>query len=177
MILNAFFGRRWHHAEASDEVPMLIAELMATLKHEDTSNWWLSPGDEAWLCFLNRRLEGMNFLGESGRFLRVSLNTPTGYGAMIWVDRENGNVWVSDSPSPPAYDPRVVADPHYPLFHDPDSALPLEQFKTALEEFCYAGTGERPASVRWVRGDMSGRRADREYPEDPGTGDIADPWG
>jgi hypothetical protein len=83
---------------------------------------------------------------------------------------------VSDNPRPPDFDPRVVADPGYPLFHDPSSTLPLDQVRAALEEFCYSGVGDRPVSVQWIKGDINGRREDREYDEDLVTENVEDPW-
>ncbi|MFE2568150.1 Imm1 family immunity protein [Streptomyces mirabilis] len=81
------------------------------------------------------------------------------------------SVWISDNPQPPCFDPRVVSDPGYPLFHDPASALPLERVRAALEEFCRAGTGERPECISWAPGDANGQRLDRapmvEQVEDP----------
>ncbi|MFJ8746515.1 Imm1 family immunity protein [Embleya sp. NPDC127516] len=78
---------------------------------------------------------------------------------------------MSDNPEPPDLDPRVVSDPCYPLFHDPSSALPIPRIRAALEEFCRAGTGERPECIDWVVGGMNGQRFDRppiaEFVEDP----------
>lgn len=66
--------------------------------------------------------------------------------------------WVSDNPEPPNVDPMVFSDPDCPMCFDPRSTLPIRSIRAALEEFCRVGTGERPQSVQWVRGDINGER-------------------
>lgn len=171
MILNSYFDHQWHNAEAAEEVASLISELIATLKHERASKF-VEPGTDALLCFAHERFQHKLRLtkGVKGH-LQVGVNTATGYGALMWYWGGDDPVWVSDNPQPPDFDPRVVSDPGYPLFHDPASTLPMKQFLEVLEEFCYSGTGERPKSAQWVRSDICGRREDREYPDDAGPGD------
>jgi hypothetical protein len=82
----------------------------------------------------------------------------TGYGALIWQatspDPEPGvpahQRWLSSNPEPPDFDPRVVADPYAPFFHDPDTTLPAARIREALEEYCRTGTGDRPKCIEWV---------------------------
>ena len=175
MILNALFGKTYHHGETREEIARLIPELIATLDYERTKNGWQYNGDDAWLFFSEERIEGHD--GSWPRpCMRVAINRATGYGALIWYDEAPSPIWVSDNPRPPDFDPRVVADPGYPLFHDPSSTLPLDQVRIALEEFCYSGAGDRPASVKWIRGDMRGRREDREYDDELVTENVEDPW-
>lgn len=158
MILNAHFDNQWHNAETSEQVANLISELIASLKHERPSRF-IDPGTDALLCFASERFHHKYRLTKGVRgHLQVSVNTATGYGALMWYWGGDDPVWVSDNPEPPGFDPRVVSDSGYPLFHDPSSTLPIKQFREALEEFCYAGTGERPKSVRWVPSDICGRR-------------------
>ena len=163
MILNAYFDDKWHNAETNEEISVLISRLMATLKHEHQVGIVVHPGDDALLCFADERFhhDRRTAKDAKGRLL-VAVNKETGYGALMWYQSGDRQVWVSDNPQPPNVDPRVVSDPGYPLFHDPASTLPLKQFRDALEEFCYSGTGERPKGLRWVRSDICGRR------EDPG---------
>lgn len=69
---------------------------------------------------------------------------------------------MSDNPEPPGFDPQVVSDPGYPLFHDPASTLPIAQVRQAVEEYSRIGTGDRPECINWVSGGASGQRDDRE---------------
>lgn len=176
MILNVRLGKEWRYAEGEGDVPGLVAEIIGNLKYEDKSQRWLSPGDCADLCFAKHRIARKGYLGEADKFLRVAVNRTTGYGGLLWFAGDDTQAWVSDNPNPPEFDPRVVADPWYPFFHDPGSTLPLDQFRAAVEEYCYSGTGERPSSVQWVRGDLIGRRADRIYPDEDVNREIANPW-
>ena len=82
------------------------------------------PGSDVWLVLSDVRLGGEGAVPNS--FLRVSANRETGYGALIWFvsDAHPGSgdvfdsVWVSDNPSPPTEDSRVVSDTGEPVFHD-----------------------------------------------------------
>ncbi|GAA2580535.1 hypothetical protein GCM10010435_67300 [Winogradskya consettensis] len=115
-------------------------------------------------------------------YLRVAVNNATGYGGLIWTldaaDPRHGGIfdhcWISDNPAPPASDPRVIADPGLPRFHDPRSTLRSGHIRAAVEEFCRSEAGERPESVRWTLGDLDGRRHD--VPQDPGSSEVDDPW-
>jgi hypothetical protein len=162
MILNAYFDDQWHNAGTAKQISSLITELIAALGHEHAAGNAIHPGDDAVLCFAVKRFEHrLRITKDAKGHLQVAVNKKTGYGALMWCWADS-QVWVSDNPQPPDFDPRVVSDPGYPLFHDPASTLPIKQFREALEEFCYSGTGERPTSVRWVRSDICGRREDRE---------------
>jgi Immunity protein Imm1 len=100
------------------------------------------------------------------------VNTETGYGGLTWFvtqdravaagDEIADHVWVTDNPSPPGFDPRVVSELHYPVFYHPNSTIPAAQVQAALEEFCRTSTGDRPECVRWVHGTVSGERLDAE---------------
>jgi len=137
--------------------------MMATLDSDDSPEGILASGDIAIICFADECLYEGGAPSVNESHLQASLNKTTGYGAFIWYPPD-GQVWISDNPRPPALDPRVIADPGYPLFHDPASALPLSQFQKVLEEFCYSGTGTRPERADWVPGDMCGRRAGARLP-------------
>jgi hypothetical protein len=92
--------------------------------------------------------------------LQIGVNRETGYGGLVWSasqgragkDYVSEYIWVTDNPSPPDFDPRVVSDPRVPYFFDPRSVLPLDQILAALEEFCSLETGDRPECVQWVHG-------------------------
>lgn len=154
MILNAYFDGQWHNAEIAEETSSLITELIATL----------APSRNATLCFAGERfVHKLSDTKGANGCLQVAVNKETGYGALLWYWGGNDPVWVSDNPEPPDFNPRVVADPGGTYFHEASSTLPLRKFREVLEEFCYSGTGERPARVRWVRSDMCGRRLDGGY--------------
>ena len=174
--MNVRLGKEWRYAGREEDVPGLVTEIMENLKYEDKSQRWLSPGSCADLCFARHRIERGDYLGEADKFLRVAVNRMAGYGGMLWFAGDDIQAWVSDNPNPPEFDPRVVADPWSPFFHDPSSTLPIDEFRAALEEYCYSGTGGRPTSVQWVRGDLIGRRVDRSYPDEDVNREITDPW-
>jgi hypothetical protein len=134
--------------------------------------------------------------GHTGRHhscLRVQINRSVGLGVLTWHVGTHGlatgdslggiydYVWISDNPEPPDFDPDVVADDHCGYFHDPASALPLEEVWNSLREFCRLATGDRPASHAWVQGDLQGQRFDRplrieEVEDDEGGPWAAAPW-
>lgn len=166
MTLNAYLNqgyakRVWYHAQSSSEVADVIAKLMSSLNSDDSPEGVMASGDIAILCFADECLRAKRPPQGNESHLQVSMNRATGYGALMWYLPDGESVWISDNVNPPGFDPRVIADPGYPLFHDPASTLPLDQFRIVLEEFCYSGTGGRPTGINWISGDMCGRRDDR----------------
>ncbi|WP_272264009.1 Imm1 family immunity protein [Streptomyces xanthophaeus] len=163
LILNAVINRKWHYAETWTDKLVLIDEAMEHLEAESRSPHW-SPGDDACFMFSDRRHDDGS--DTPNNFLKVAVNSSTGFGALIWFVSEDhpsrggvfDHTWVSDNPNHPNFDPRVIADPGEPRFHDPKSALEILKVREALEEFCRAGTGDRPESILWVRGYMNGYR-------------------
>jgi immunity protein Imm1 of predicted polymorphic toxin system len=103
-----------------------------------------TPGEDARFSFSDRRHSGDDW---PDNYLVVSVNRSTGYGALIWYvtkdfpqqDGVYGQIWISDNPRPPDFDPRVVSDPGEPAYHDPRSAIPVADVRAALEEFCRTG--------------------------------------
>ncbi|MFI8235580.1 Imm1 family immunity protein [Streptomyces sp. NPDC085900] len=165
MILNAIVHGERVYAETPKEVADLIEEVMHNLSFEKADGPWVDPGEDAWFMWADKRL------GESewpDNHLQVAVNTSTGYGGLIWFvtgaaaermdDEISNSIWISNNPTPPEFDPRVVADPGFPLFHDRRSTIPVSLVRLALEEFCRAGTGDRPNCLGWVRGEMNGTR-------------------
>lgn len=167
MILNVLMNDEWRYAETWTEMQALIAETVDGLVPETMRSFY-DPGNDAWFMFSNLRHHGGRSMPSN--FLRVSINRNTGYGGLIWFVTKNfpaegrvfDSVWVSDNPNPPAFDPRVVSDPGEPLFHDRRSVLPMPRIRTAIDEFCRAGTGVRPEGVDWARGHANGLRLDVE---------------
>ncbi|WP_369384102.1 Imm1 family immunity protein [Streptomyces sp. cg36] len=158
----------YYYAETWEEKLGLINEIMENMKSEDLGAPGISAGESACLMFADRRHTADTFDWWPDNYLRVSVNAATGYGGLTWFvsaeraderkDEISQSVWVSDNPTPPDFDPRVVSDPGFPLFYDAQSTLPATQVRAALEEFCRAETGERPACINWVPGEMNGSR-------------------
>ncbi|MFG1888445.1 Imm1 family immunity protein [Micromonospora sp. NPDC049051] len=177
MLLSVFFRGEWRYAVSFDETSRLIVEVMEGLQAEEQIAGSYFPGEDAWFCLADRRCA--DSVSVAGSNLRVAVNQRYGYGALVWFVDEGfpsrggfyDSVWVSDNPDPLDFDPRVVSDPGYPLFHDPASALPVPQVQAAVEEFCHGRSGGRPECVDWVAGHMNGQRLDRpsmvEVVEDP----------
>ncbi|MGW0574740.1 Imm1 family immunity protein [Streptomyces sp. NPDC002920] len=165
MILNVDIHGKREYAETPQEVSALIAEVLENLHSEVADSLWVDPGEDAWLMWADRRLGGRE---RPDNHLRVAVNSSTGYGAFVWFlgveraervgDAISNSIWVSNNPTPPDFDPRVVSDPGYPLFHDPCSTIPVSQVRLVLEEFCRSKTGDRPACIEWVQGEMNGMR-------------------
>lgn len=161
-------------AAIAELVDMAMNELAGEERGEGRP---YGAGEDAWFYLSENPVGRETVLHASS--LRVAVNRNTGYGALIWFaaqgfERSGGvydHVWISDNPEPPEFDPRVVSDPCYPLFHDPSSTLPLAQVRNALEEFCRMRTGRRPECIAWTKGEANGRRLDRppivEFVEDP----------
>ena len=148
----------------------LIAEVMENLRSENLDSPWVSPGEVATFMFAEGRHSEAVRDWWPDNTLQIAVNSTTGYGGLVWSatqeralrDEVSEYIWVSDNPNPPDFDPRVVSDPGVPYFFDPKSTLPVVQVRAALEEFCRAGTGDRPECIRWVHGEMNGQRHDQE---------------
>ncbi|MFF4755669.1 Imm1 family immunity protein [Streptomyces sp. NPDC002514] len=96
--------------------------------------------------------------------LLVGVNRKTGYGGMIWWGEEipedpDQFYWVSCNENPPSFDPRVTADPGYPLWYDRKNVVPVEDIETALNEFCF-NRGRRPTAVGWEPSTANGQPLD-----------------
>ncbi|GAA1441212.1 Imm1 family immunity protein [Nocardiopsis tropica] len=177
MFQSAFFKGEWHYCESSLEDSLLIPQAINGLQGEREVGGAYFPGEDAWFCLTGRRKTDVELVG--GSRLRLAVNPDRSYGALVWcVDdkfpRKGGvydYVWISDKPEPLDFDPRVVSDPGYPLFHDPASALPISQIQAAVEEFFRLASGARPECIKWVSGEVNGQRLDRppivDYVVDP----------
>jgi hypothetical protein len=172
VILEAFIHGEQRYAQTWPQMTELIDEVMTNLATEDPDSPWIVAGEVASFMFVGRRRADPHRPPWPDNYLAVAVNTKTGYGALTWFvnepralvtdDEIASHVWVTDNPSPPSFDPRVVGDPGIPVFYHPTSTIPAAQIRTALEEFCRTGTGDRPGSVAWVHGEPSGRRLDAE---------------
>nr|CAK50885.1 conserved hypothetical protein [Streptomyces ambofaciens]CAK51123.1 conserved hypothetical protein [Streptomyces ambofaciens] len=94
--------------------------------------------------------------------LTLGVNRATGYGGLIWWGEQfledTGHLtWVTKGDNPPTFDPRVTADPCYPLWYDKQNVVPLQKVQDALREFCFNG-GSRPTVVEWEPSTVNGQR-------------------
>ncbi|MER7280164.1 Imm1 family immunity protein [Dactylosporangium sp. NPDC000244] len=172
MILQVGVHNTVRYVETWQEIADLIEEVMTNLSVEDPTSPWIAPGENAIFSFVNARRVNPQAPPWPDNYLFVGVNAKTGYGGLSWyfspdrgvpADDEIGSwVWVSNNPEPPDFDPRVVSEPHYPMFYNPESTIPVAHVRAALEEFCRTGTGDRPSCISWVKGEVDGRRFDLE---------------
>lgn len=156
MILNVFFRNHWRYAETWHDMGTLTMGVLRTMK---------AGSEIASFGFSDRRHSGVSGPDNT---LRLAINRETGFGGLVWfVDRSNpreggvfDHVWVSDNREPPINGPRVASDPWAPVYLDRRSVLPMAMIRDALQEFCRVGSGDRPESIQWVHGHMSGSRLD-----------------
>jgi hypothetical protein len=158
----------------------IVDELLDSVNSDSMVNGIWLPGRTAWLSAIDADNPAMYDRPDNN--LRVAMNQKTGYGSVTWFVTEACQkpgvvydyIWISNNPSPPRFDPRVVADPCCPLFHDPSSTIPISQVVQVVEEFCRTGTGDRPECIDWIRGQLDGERIDRS--RIPGEDSNDDPW-
>ncbi|MFJ3794247.1 Imm1 family immunity protein [Kitasatospora sp. NPDC090091] len=145
------------------ETEEMISEAISSISPEEVAAGQYGVGSQVWFSLIEPQAE------HPCAYLSVAANETTGFGAITWwtdnlPPRVGGiydYVWISDNPTPSEIDAQLVSDPHYPLYHDPASAIPLAQVRGVIEEFCSSGTGERPESISWVTGEINGQRHDR----------------
>ncbi|MEU1618828.1 Imm1 family immunity protein [Streptomyces sp. NPDC005722] len=167
-ILSVHFDGEWHHGTNMDEAARLVARVFDGEELGGGVEETGSVGVNVWFCLSEQPHTDTNPVADN--HLRVAINASTGFGALVWgltmrSPRKGGiydSVWISDNPEPPNFDPVLVSDPGYPLFHDRSSALPIRLVREAVEEFCRVGTGDRPECVEWVAGHFNGQRVDRD---------------
>ncbi|WP_229075924.1 Imm1 family immunity protein [Actinoplanes sp. DH11] len=182
MILAVQVGRSWRFISSREDVAGVVESVFDDLAAQREQGF---PGEVAELTFARQPWHGYDV--DTDNHLFISINVETGFGALTWYVMQNRPrasdihdvVWVTDNPQPTDADPRVVADPDAGGFYHPRSAIPLEQVRAALVEFCATGTGDRPECVSWTPGRIDGWRQDEPYrkraPDDSGA-NFPDPW-
>jgi hypothetical protein len=162
----------WRFEDPRGDVSRIVAAILDELA-APTGPGASSPIAE--LTFSPHRWEGP--IADADNRLFASVNGKTGFGALTWYVLEGwpqtggiyDDIWVTDNPHPVDFDPRVPSDPDSGAFYHPASAVTLDRVRTALEEFCTVGTGDRPECVSWVPGRIDGWRLDAAPPErEPG---------
>ncbi|MEV7593013.1 Imm1 family immunity protein [Streptomyces sp. NPDC089922] len=163
MILNVQSGNVYRHAETFPEMVLLIDSV---LREQRVSISGVGAGDNDLFSFSEtpHTIHATDWWPDNN--LHVSVNLETRYGGMVWyvsperADQSSNGVdeyvWVSSNPSPPSFDPMVLSDPGSPLCYARESTLPLAKIRAALEEFCRTGSGSRPESISWVKGEING---------------------
>ncbi|GAA2469651.1 Imm1 family immunity protein [Streptomyces mauvecolor] len=173
MILVARFFGRFHYAESAEEMREVVERFLSGFPAETVQ----APGFE-----LDCETASFGFMesapGEGASVqwpdnsLEVTVNFSNGHGGLVWyVDANRASeinektqsdmadwAWVSDNPEPVAFGPEILIDVHVPYYHDSRNALPVSRIRAALQEFCRAGSGARPESVHWVKGQPTGER-------------------
>ncbi|MBD0676161.1 Imm1 family immunity protein [Streptomyces sp. CBMA156] len=166
MLLNVHIDGKWRYGETPEEKTQAVSEAFEILAEKGSGGPDWRPGEIALFSFSETPYDDHTL---PNNCLMVSINASSGYGGLIWFSTDDhpqrggawGKTWVSDNPEPPDFDPQVVSDPGYPLFHDPASTLPIAQVRQAVEEFNRIATGGRPECLSWIGGAISGQRDDR----------------
>lgn len=158
MIISALIHDQFHHAEHWHEVERLIDEAIDQASPGSVDSP-LPPGEVAQFYCADHPWTDDIIEWAPDNFLQLASNPPAGYGALTWIGfrgETTMETFVSFGRNAPlANPPRLVIDPAYPRDHDAHSAIPLEQARRAVREFCRTN-GARPESVTWVRGDLTG---------------------
>lgn len=167
MILGVLIGEDWRFVDPQEDVARTVEEVLEFLTARRGVD---DPGQVAELTFA--RLPWQGHAVDTDNHLFVSANEETGFGALTWFVDQGwprkgeiyNDVWVTDNPKPPSFDPRVVSDPDCGTFYHSRSDIPLSQVRAALVEFCSMRSGDRPECVSWVPGRIDGRRLDENFP-------------
>ncbi|GGR02110.1 Imm1 family immunity protein [Kitasatospora griseola] len=146
-----------HYPEHPEEIADLISEAFRSITPKEISAGVYSVGTQAWLTVSEPGAESPT------AYLRVTADERSGYGALSWWSNvHTGGMydffWLSDNPDPSYAGPELIADPCSGEGYEPASALPLEQVRAAIEEYCASDTGERPTCIDWVTGEYNGAR-------------------
>ncbi|WP_443069026.1 Imm1 family immunity protein [Streptomyces sp. NBC_01278] len=187
LILNIFINGQTYHSSEWPTVQRIIDEVFGDLRQEGSSTIdSASKGVVVEFTLSQNRTNQIDrALQNFESYLHVAVNHQTGYGALKWLLPPGSSVlvdatiaehvWISDNPTPPDTDPRVMADSDLMRYHHLRSTLPIPAVRAAVEEFCRTGTGMRPSCIKWTPGDLSGRRVD--FPDSSiSTAYCDDPW-
>ncbi|ASU79387.1 hypothetical protein CDG81_15060 [Actinopolyspora erythraea] len=154
--LPAYADLEWRHATTPEAVERTISDAL-DYGNPHTPGWLQVGRDVA--------------TGEPGEYqLRIAADPGSGYAALLWFrnvdptehpdDSLAQQLWVTFNSSPPLEDPHLASDYDTDRHHDRFTAIPIEQAREAVREFCSTG-GKRPTSVFWVAGDYYGRITER----------------
>jgi hypothetical protein len=165
LILNVRIGSTYYYAHTWSERGKIIGLV---LREQRVSIRGVGVGDPVSFSFAEQRRTAETRGSWPDNYLRVGVNSITGYGGLVWYvspkrakdsgDEKDRFCWVSDNPNPPDFDPQVLSDPGSPLCYDRGSTLPISCIREALEEFCRTATGDRPECINWVHGEINGER-------------------
>ncbi|MFE8975833.1 Imm1 family immunity protein [Streptomyces cyaneofuscatus] len=161
MIVEFWIGGERNFASSRSEVQNAVARALAELKSERQVPVGFSAGTKASFHVFDIPA-GSEIPRFADNSLIVGVNRDTGFGGMTWWGEkipEYGDqvYWITKNEDPPAFDPRVTADPGHPLWYDRRNVLPVGQIAAAIEEFCL-DNGRRPTLVSWEPGTVNGQR-------------------
>ncbi|MFE1963256.1 Imm1 family immunity protein [Streptomyces sp. NPDC059479] len=160
MILEFWINGEMKRTSEWSEVEVAIGRVPAELESERAVPVGFDAGSIAAFHFFDIPA-GSEVPRTAENALHVGLNRTTGYGGMTWwgekiPESPNQFYWVTKSNNPPSFDPRVTADPGYPLWYDKQNVIPVDEVEAALKEFCL-NKGKRPTVVEWEPGTVNGQ--------------------
>ncbi|MFE3488711.1 MULTISPECIES: Imm1 family immunity protein [Streptomyces] len=158
MKLAVHFHGELRSVASQSEIPSLMDEILGGDPTYASATWMVLGSGEA---------------SNPISFLEFRANPDTGFGGVVWFagDQDLGSVqnpterklrenfWVSESESPPDFDPDILSDPHVPSFFDSRGAIPIATLRDVVNEYCEL-FGGRPGGVKWVAGNQNGTRLD-----------------
>ncbi|MEU9920486.1 Imm1 family immunity protein [Streptomyces griseoluteus] len=142
------------------EVDAVVTRVLSKLESERSVPIGFDPGSTATFHVFDLPSKSL-IPDQAENSLTVGLNRATGFGGMIWWGEEMPEdpeqfFWVTKGRVAPEYDPRVTADPGYPLWYQRRSVVPSTDVKAAILEFCH-NNGRRPTNVEWEPSTPSGQ--------------------
>lgn len=161
MIVEFWLNGEMRRVSQRDEIESAITRVMSELEAEREVPVGFDPGTTATFHAFDIPA-GSEVPQVAENALVVGVNRATGYGGLTWWGEEvpenpDQLYWVTKNETPPSFDPRVTADPCYPLWYDKRNVIPLEEVRAAIEQFCFTG-GKRPTIVSWDPSTVNGQR-------------------
>ncbi|MFC8593247.1 Imm1 family immunity protein [Streptomyces atroolivaceus] len=163
MIVEVWIGAERNRVSDQHEVRKLIKRAMNELESERDVPIGFHAGTIASFHVFDVPA-GREIPRFADNALTVGVNLATGYGGITWWGEEipenpDQVHWVSRNQDPPNFDPRVTADPGYPLWYEKRNVIHAEQVASVIEEFCF-NKGRRPSLIKWEPSTVNGQRLD-----------------
>ncbi|MEU2502994.1 Imm1 family immunity protein [Streptomyces pseudogriseolus] len=160
MIIEFWINGEMKRVSKPQEVEIAIYRALNELESEREVPVGFDPGSTGAFHVFDLPEEG-EVPAVADNSLTVGVNRETGYGGLIWWGEEipedpDQFYWVSHNSNPPSFDPRVTADPGYPLWFNQQNVVSLEKVEAALREFCF-NQGKRPTVVDWEPSTVNGQ--------------------
>ncbi|MFC8230711.1 Imm1 family immunity protein [Streptomyces sp. NPDC057287] len=163
MIVEVWIGGERNRVSGQNEVRKLVERVLNELESDRPVPIGFHAGAIASFHVFDVPV-GAEIPRFADNALTVGLNRSTGYGGFTWWGEEIAENpdqahWVSRNQDPPILDPRVTADPGYPLWYDRRNVIPMKEVAAVIEEFCF-NKGRRPPHIEWEPGTVNGQRLD-----------------